>query len=155
MFFLLSPANAHDLPFAYPLLGAGRFLLGLPIRVVRADGADWGLQLVRFIVVVLGVHPIIPFNRKNQRLARVRHLVWYRLSYLRHAIIEHFFAAAKRYDHLDTAYATGYETVLIRVTLTFCAIVLVALAAQRAGAPELRLSPTRVLAHYQPIEQHL
>lgn len=155
VFFLLSPANAHDLPFAYPLLRAGRFLLGLPIRVVRADGAYWGLQLIRFIVVVLGARPIIPFNRKKQPLARVRHLVWYRLSYLRRAIIERFFAAAKRYYHLDTAYATGYEAVLIRVTLTFCAILLVALAAQRAGAPELRLSPTRVLAHYQPIEQHL
>jgi hypothetical protein len=155
VFFLLSPANAHDLPFAYPLLRAGRFLLGLPIRVVRADGAYWGLQLIRFIVVVLGAHPIIPFNRKKQPLARVRHLVWYRLSYLRRAIIERFFAAAKRYYHLDTAYATGYEAVLIRVTLTFCAILLVALAAQHAGAPDLRLSPTRVLAHYQPIEVRL
>ena len=39
LFFLISPANRNDLPFAYPLLGVARFLLGLPLRVVRADGA--------------------------------------------------------------------------------------------------------------------
>ena len=39
-----------------------------------------------------------------------------------------------------------------RVTLTFCAILVVALAAQRAGEPRLRLSPTRVLAHYLPVD---
>ena len=80
--FLLSPANRNDLPFAYPLLGLARWLFGLPRRIVRADGAYWGLALVRFIVTVLR------------------------------------------------------------------ALLVVALAAQQAGAPELRLSPTRVLAHY-------
>ena len=35
LFFLISPANRNDLPFAYPLLGVARFLLGLPLRVVR------------------------------------------------------------------------------------------------------------------------
>jgi hypothetical protein len=45
--------------------------------------------------------------------------------------------------------------VLLQVTLTFCAILVVALAAHRAGAPELRLSPSRVLAHYLPVEEAL
>ena len=94
--FLLSPAHRNDLPFAYPLLWFARFVLRLPIHMVRADGASWGVTLVRWIV-----------------------------------------------------------TVLLRVTLTFCAILVVALAAHQAGAPELRLSPTRVLAHYQPIEAPL
>jgi len=31
----------------------------------------------------------------------------------------------------------------------------VALAADTAGAPELRLSPTRVLAHYLPVQETL
>jgi hypothetical protein len=151
--FLLSPANRNDLPFAYPLLGLARGLLGLPLRIVRADGAYWGLALVRFIVCVLGARPIIPFNRKKQPLARVRHLAWYRLSYAARAVIERFFGVAKRHYRLDAADAVGWEPVLLRVTLTFCAILVVALAAHQAGAPELRLSPTRVLAHYLPVQE--
>ncbi|MDP8922837.1 MAG: transposase [Chloroflexota bacterium] len=151
--FLLSPANRNDLPFAYPLLWLARGLLGLPLRVVRADGAYWGRALVRFIVAVLGARPIIPFNRKKQPLARVRHLAWYRLSYAARAVIERFFGVAKRHYRLDTADAVGWEPVLLRVTLTFCAILVVALAAHQAGAPELRLSPTRVLAHYLPVQE--
>jgi DDE family transposase len=153
LLFLLSPANRNDLPFAYPLLGLARLLLGLPLRIVRADGAYWGLALVRFIVTVLRARPIIPFNRKKQPLARVRHLAWARCSYAARAIIERFFGIAKRHYGLDTAEAVGWEPVLLRVTLTFCAILVVALAAHRAGAPELRLSPTRVLAHYLPVQE--
>lgn len=152
LFFLISPANANDLPFAFPLLWFGRFVLRLPIHVVRADGAYWGLRLVRFIITVIGAHPIIPFNRKKQPLARVRHLVWWPVSYAARAIIERFFAAAKRYYRLDTDYVVGWDAVVLRVTLTFCAILVVALAAQQAGAPELRLSPTRVLAHFLPVQ---
>jgi DDE family transposase len=155
LFFLLSPANKNDLPFAYPLLGLGRLVLALPIHVVRADGAYWGKELVRFIVTVIGAHPIIPFNRKKQPLARARHLVYWPLSYLARAIIERFFAAAKRYYALDTRYHVGRDAVLRQVTLTFCAILVVALVATEVGRPELRLSPTRVLAHYLPVEQAL
>jgi hypothetical protein len=151
--FLLSPANRNDLPFAYPLLGLARVLLGLPLRIVRADGAYWGLALVRFIVSVLRARPIIPFNRKKQPLARVRHLAWHRLSYAARAIIERFFGIAKRHYGLDTAEAVGWEPVLLRVTLTCCAILVVALAAHQAGAPDLRLSPSRVLAHYLPVQE--
>jgi hypothetical protein len=150
LFFLISPANRNDLPFAYPLLWAARFVLGLPLRVVRADGAYWGWHLVAWIVTVLRARPIIPFNRKKQPLARVRHLVWHRLSYAARAIIERFFGVVKRYYGLDTQYAIGWAAVVRQVTLTMCAVLVVALAAQRAGAPELRLSPSRVLAHYPP-----
>lgn len=153
LFFLLSPANRHDLPFAYPLLKVARWGFGLPLRIVRADGAYWGLALVRFIRFTLGAIPIIPFNRKKQPLARVRALVWWPVSYAARSLIERFFAVAKRYYGLSTAYATGWDAVLLRVTLLHCAILVVALAAQHAGAPDLRLSPSRVLAHYQPIGQ--
>jgi Transposase DDE domain len=153
LFFLLSPAHRNDLPFAYPLLWCGRFFLGLPIRLVRADGAYWGLALVRFVVTVIGARPLIPFNRKKQPLARVRHLVWWGVSYAARAAIERFFAAAKRYYGLDTRYAAGWDAVLLRVTLTFCAILVVALTADARGAYRLRLSPTRVLAHYLPVQE--
>jgi Transposase DDE domain len=154
LFFLISPANRNDLPFAYPLLWLARVLLRVPIHVVRADGAYWGWHLVEWIVTVLRARPIIPFNRKKQPLQRVRHLVWAYLSYAARAIIERFFGIAKRYYGLDTEYAIGWDAVVRRVTLTMCAILVVALAAQRAGAPELRLSPSRVLAHYQPVDPH-
>jgi hypothetical protein len=149
--FLVSPANRHDSPFAAPLLRLARFGLGLAIRVVRADGAYWGLRLVRFIRFSLGAIPIIPFNRKKQPLAAVRHLVWWPVSYAARSLIERFFAVAKRYYHLDTQYAIGWDAVVLRVTLTHVAILLVALLAHQAGVPALRLSPSRVLAHYQPV----
>lgn len=155
LFFLLSPANKNDLPFAYPLLWFGRFVLALPIHVVRADGAYWGKELVAFIVTILGAHPIIPFNRKRQPLARVRLLVYWPLNYLVRAAIERFFAAAKRYYGLDPHYRVGWDAVLLQVTLTFCAIFVVALAASELGRPDLRLSPTRVLASYLPVHEAL
>lgn len=155
LFFLLSPANKNDLPFAYPLLWLGRLLFALPIHVVRADGAYWGKALVHFIVTRIGAHPIIPFNRKKQPITRVRHLVYWPLSYLARAIIERFFAAAKRYYGLDTRYHVGWEAVLLHVTLTFCAIMVVALVANEVGRPDLRLSPTRVLASYLPVQEAL
>jgi hypothetical protein len=150
--FLLAPANANDLPLAYPLLWWVRFVWGLPVRLVRADGAYWGLRLVAFIVRTLGARPVIPLNRKKQRLARVRHLVRWPLGYAARGVIERFFAVAKRYYRLDACGAVGGPAVTQRVTLTFCAILVVALAAQRAGEPQLRLSPTRVLAHYLPVD---
>jgi hypothetical protein len=115
---------------------------------VRSDGAYWGKELVHFIVTVIGARPIIPFNRKKQPLARISHLVYWPLSYLARAIIERFFAAAKRYH-------AGWEAVLLHVTLTFCALLVVALVADELGRPELRLSPTRVLAHYLPVQEVL
>ena len=155
LFFLRSPANRNDLPFASPLLWAARFVLRLPVHVVRADGASWGQGVVQCIGAVIRAHPLIPCNRKQQPLARVRQLAYWPRSYAARAIIARCFAAAKRYYRLDTAYAVGWDAVLLRVTLTFCAILVVALAAHRAGAPELRLSPSRVLAHYLPVEEAL
>ena len=137
------------------MLPAARFGFGLVIRVVRAAGADWGRGLVRFIRFTLGAIPLIPFNRQRPPLARVRHLVWWPVSYAARALLERFFAAAKRDDHLNTADVTGWDAVRLRVTLPPCAILIGALAAHAAGAPALRLSPSRVLAHYQPVEERL
>src|SRR5437763_717667 len=53
LFFLVSPANRNDLPFAYPLLWVARFVLGLPLREVRANGAHWGCLVVESLLPVL------------------------------------------------------------------------------------------------------
>ncbi len=93
---LLSPMRRRGRPLVYSdasiLLIAllARLLFALPIRVVRADGArpegHPGKEVVRFIVTGVpsapGANPIIPFNRKKQPLDRVRHLVYWPLSYL-------------------------------------------------------------------------
>src|SRR5262249_23133229 len=100
-----------------------------------------GLTLVRFIRFTLGAIPIIPFNRKKQPLRAVRAVVWWPVSYAARSLIERFFAAAKRYCHLNRAYATGWDAVVLRVCSTHCAILIVALAAHQAGAAHLRLSP--------------
>ena len=151
--FLLSPANRNDRPCASPLRWMARFVLRLPLHVGRADGASWGTTLVQFIVTVIRAHPIIPFNRKKQPLTRVRHLVDWPLSDAARAVIARCFAATKRSSHRNTTDAVGWDAVLRRVTRTFCATLVVALAAHHVGAPALRLPPTRVLAHYLPVEE--
>lgn len=105
---------------------------------MRADGArprgHPGKALVHFIVTVLGAHPIIPFTRTKQPLACVRHLVSWPLRDLARAIGAPFGP-------------------LLQVTRSFCAIMVVALVAHELGCPDLRLSPTRVLAHYLPVQE--
>ena len=73
---------------------------------------------------------------------RVYQLAWSRCSYTARAIIAQFFGIATRNYHVDTTDALGSATVLLRVTLTLCAILVVAVAAQHALAPELALAPT-------------
>ncbi len=89
----------------------------------------------------------------------MRHLVWCRLSYAACAVIERFFGVAKRHYGLDTHAALGWDAIVRQVTLTVCAILVVALAAQRAGTPSCasrlpmfsptscRFSPTAPTAH--------
>ena len=110
---------------------------------------------MRFIGTGLRARPLLPFHRKKPPLAQVRPLVWYRLSYAARAVIERGFAAATRSYGWDTRYAVGGAAVRRQVPRTHCAILGVALVAQQAGAPEPRRSPTRVLAHYQPIQATL
>ena len=45
--FLLWPANAHDAPFARPLLEWAVRLYHLRPRIIRLDAGYWGLQLIR------------------------------------------------------------------------------------------------------------
>src|SRR2546426_4835856 len=60
LFFLLSPANAHDAPFAKPLLAWAVQLYRIRPRVIRLDAAYWGLRLIAWIHNVLGAIAVIP-----------------------------------------------------------------------------------------------
>ena len=67
LFFLLSPANVHDAPFARPLLAWAVHLYAIHPRFIRLDAAYWGLKLIAWIHTTLGavaVTPGIPNARK-------------------------------------------------------------------------------------------
>ena len=63
IFFLLSPANGHDAPFAQPLLAWALRLYQIRPRVIRLDAAYWGLRLIAWIHSVVGAIAVIPWKR--------------------------------------------------------------------------------------------
>src|SRR5260221_10131897 len=65
LFFLLSPANRHDAPFAQPLLAWAVHLYQIRPRVIRLDAAYWGFRLIAWIHTVLGAVAVIPWNPKR------------------------------------------------------------------------------------------
>src|SRR6266516_2261384 len=67
IFFLLSPANVHDAPFAQPLLAWAVRLYQIRPRVIRLDAAYWGLRLITWIHTVLRATAVIPWNPKRQK----------------------------------------------------------------------------------------
>src|SRR5882762_5777328 len=67
LFFLLSPANPHDGPFAQRLLAWAIRLYQIRPRVVRLDAAYWGLRLIAWIHAVLGAVAVVAWNPKNQK----------------------------------------------------------------------------------------
>ncbi len=67
LFFLLSPANSHDAPFAQLLLTWAQRLYQIRPRVVQLDAAYWGLRLIAWIHSVPGAVAVIPWNPKSQK----------------------------------------------------------------------------------------
>jgi len=67
LFFIVAPANAHDAPFARPLLAWAVRLYGLRPQVIRLDAAYWGLRLIHWIHTTLGAVAVIPWNPKRQK----------------------------------------------------------------------------------------
>lgn len=65
LFFLLSPANFHDAPFAQPLLAWAVHLYQIRPRFIRLDAAYWGLRLIAWIHATLGEVWVIPWNRHS------------------------------------------------------------------------------------------
>ncbi len=76
LFFLLSPANVHDAPFARPLLEWAVRLYQIRPRVIRLDAAYWGLRLIAWIHATLHAVAVIPWNRHpaEQPLVLASHL---------------------------------------------------------------------------------
>src|SRR5258706_13425513 len=147
LFFLLSPANAHDAPFARPLLAWAVRLYQIRPRVIRLDAAYWGLRLIAWIHVTLGAVAVIPCNSKRQKNRSCVPPTWTKDELGKRSSIERFFDRAFLFFHLQRPPLCGWSAIARQVALTYSASIIVALAAQQAGRPDLIRSPKRVLAH--------
>src|SRR5512142_350384 len=147
LFFLLSPANSHDSSFSQLLLaGAVHFYQILP-RIVRLEAAYWSLRLIGWIHAVLGAIAVIPWNPKNQKNRSCLPPTWTREELGKRSSIERFFGRVFLFFHLQRPPLCGWSEIASQVALTYAASVIVGLAAQQAGRPDLIRSPKRVLAH--------
>lgn len=147
LFFLLSPANFHDAPFARPLLAWAVRLYRIRPRVIRLDAAYWGLRLITWLHTVLGAVAVIPWNPKRQKNRSCLPPTWTREELGKRSGIERFFGRVFLFFHLQRPPLSGWSTIARQVALTYTATIIVALAAQHAGRPDLIRSPKRVLAH--------
>ena len=147
LFFLLSAANAHDAPFAKLLLAGAMRLYQIRPRVVRLDAAYWGLRLIAWIHGALGAVAVIPWNPKNQKQRSCLPPSWTREELGKRSSIERFFGRVFLFFHLQRPPLCGWSEIASQVALTYAASIIVGLAAQQAGRPELIRSPKRVLAH--------
>jgi hypothetical protein len=59
LLFFLAPANAHDVPFAQPLLAWFVRLYRLRPRVICLDASYWGLRLIAWIHATLGAATVV------------------------------------------------------------------------------------------------
>src|SRR5438309_2148680 len=147
LFFLLSPANAHDAPFAQRLLTWAMRLYQVRPRVVRLDAAYWGLHLIAWIHRVLGAVAVVPWNPKNQKNRSCLPPTWTKEELGKRSSIERFFGRVFLFFHLQRPPLCGWSEMASQVALTYAASVIVGLAAKPAGRPDLIRSPKRVLAH--------
>jgi transposase len=147
LFFLLSPANAHDAPFAKLLLAGAVRLYQIRPRVVRLDAAYWGLRLIAWIHAVLGAVAVIPWNPKRQKNRSCLPPTWTKEELGKRSGIERFFGRVFLFFHLQRPPLCGWSEIASQVALTYAASIIVGLAAQQAGRPDLIRSPKRVLAH--------
>src|SRR6266699_2488753 len=147
IFYLLSPANVHDAPFARPLLEWAVRLYAIRPRIIRLDAAYWGLRLIAWIHATLHAVAVIPWNPKRQKNRSCLPPTWTKEELGKRSAIERFFGRVFLFFHLQRPPLWGWSAIARQVALTYTASIIVGLAAQQAGRPELIRSPKRVLAH--------
>ena len=149
--FRLAPANGHDAPFARPLLVLAVRLYGLRVRTVRLDAAYWGPALIAWIHTTLGAVAVIPWNPKRTKDRSCLPPTWTREELGTRTSMGYplgpFFGRVMLFFRLQRPPLVGWTAVTQRVALTYAASIVVGLAAQHAGRPDLVRSPKRVLAH--------
>jgi transposase len=147
IFYLLSPANVHDAPFARPLLEWAVRLYAIRPHIIRLDAAYWGLRLIAWIHATLHAVAVIPWNPKRQKNRSCLPPTWTKEELGKRSSIERFFGRVFLFFHLQRPPFSGWSAIARQVALNYTASIIVGLAAQQAGRPELIRSPKRVLAH--------
>jgi transposase len=147
LLFLLSPANAHDAPFARPLLEYAVRLFQICPRRIRLDAGYRGLTLIAWIHTVLGTIAVIPWNPKRQKRRDGLPPTWTAEELGKRTSIERLFGRVFVFFRLQRPPVFGWSAVEMRVALTYAAVWVIALAAWQAGRPGLIRSPRLVLAH--------
>src|SRR5213596_3739503 len=141
------PAHCHDTPFARPLLELAVRLYRIRPRIIRLDAGYWGLQLIHWIHATLGAIAVVPWNPKRQKNRSCLPPTWTKEELGKRSSIERFFGRVFLFFHLQRPPLCGWSAIARQVALTYAASIIVGLAAQHAGRPELIRSPKRVLAH--------
>jgi hypothetical protein len=96
---------------------------------------------------VLGAVAVIPWNPKRQKNRSCLPPTWTKEELGKRSAIERFFGRVFLFFHLQRPPLCGWSEIASQVALTYAASVIVGLAAQQAGRPDLIRSPKRVLAH--------
>src|SRR5437660_2335329 len=123
LFFLLSPANSHDSPFAQRVLAGAVHFYQIRPRIVRLDAAYWGLRLIAWIHAVLGAFAVIPWNPKNQKNRSCLPPTWTREELGKRSSIERFFGRVFLFFHLQRPPLCGWSEIASQVALTYAASV--------------------------------
>jgi transposase len=152
LLFLLAPANAHDAPFAKPLLAWAVRLYQRRPQIVRLDAAYWGAALIAWIHTTLGAVAVVPWNPKRSKNRTCLPPTWTTAELGKRSAIERFFGRVFLFFRLQRPPLVGWSAIASRVALTYAATLVVALAAHQAGRHDLIRSPKRVLAHlWEPL----
>ena len=94
-----------------------------------------------------GQQAVIPWNPKRQKNRFCLPPTWTKEELGKRSAIERFFGRVFLFFHLQRPPLCGWSAIISQVALTYTATIVVALAAQQAGRPDLIRSPKRVLAH--------
>lgn len=147
--FLITPANRHDCLWAIPLLAATVLCYGFQVLIVRGDAAYFSTAILCFIRYVLGASFFNDYNLRRKGKTVVATLFFlnqWRFHQRFRTAIERHFAWAKRYFGLNASGYRGWVAIMQYAALVYAVMLGVALAAERYGRPELRLSRKGVLA---------
>jgi transposase len=135
--FCFRPAFVHDAPFARPLLEWAVRLYPIRPRLIRLDAAYWGLRLISWIHATLHATAVIPWNPKRQKNRSCLPPTWTKDELGKRSAIERFFGRVFLFFHLQRPPLYGWSAIARQVALTYTASIIVGLAAQHAGRPEL------------------
>jgi transposase len=115
--------------------------------VIRLDAGYWGVRLIAWIHSVMGAVAVIPWNPKRQKNRSCLPPTWTAQELGKRTNTLRFFGRVFLFFRLQCPPLCGWSAIVSQVALTSSAPIVVALAAQEAGRPDLIRSPKRVLAH--------